>query len=302
MPAVSVVIPTLRGGHLLREAVASIRAQSLSDWELIIVSDGCDDDLSDIERDEPRVRILRQRNRGVAIARNVGISHARSELLAFLDDDDLMLPDRLQTQFDAMADLSIGLCHTQFRCIDHAGVIIGAGGSQETQYRDFLLERGSVLISTSMVRRNLIDEIGGFSPVAPSEDVDFLYRAAREGTFLFLPQVLTEYRRHESNVSATMLGGPERRLILMQHLFTAQVRGEVDNVRSIRKGLAYVPSERAARAMSDAYAALSQRHFVKLGWSMATALILAPRFAIRVMTTKKRNDFAAKRPVSSTTD
>jgi glycosyltransferase involved in cell wall biosynthesis len=132
MPVVSVVIPSLRGGRLLREAVASVQSQTLKDWELIIVCDGCEDDLSAIEKSDQRVRVFQQRNRGVSIARNVGIGHSRSELVAFLDDDDRMLPDRLLAQSGAMSDQSIGLCHTQFRVIDESGVIVEIGESKET--------------------------------------------------------------------------------------------------------------------------------------------------------------------------
>ena len=86
-PSVSVIIPSYRGGKFLREAVASVQSQTLQDLEIVIVLDGCEDDLSDIEQSDQRVRVVRQRRRGASIARNVGIAQANSELIAFLDDD-----------------------------------------------------------------------------------------------------------------------------------------------------------------------------------------------------------------------
>ncbi len=135
-PRASVVIPNFHGGELLREAIDSVRAQTLADWELIIVCDGSTDDLSDLERSDPRVRVFYQRIRGVSIARNVGIRHARSALVALLDDDDRMMPDRLGVQVAVMDDTSIGLCHTQFRLIDERGTAIGEGASRESRYVD----------------------------------------------------------------------------------------------------------------------------------------------------------------------
>ena len=120
-PSVSVIIPSYRGGKFLREAVASVQSQTLQDLEIVIVLDGCEDDLSDIEQSDQRVRVVRQRRRGASIARNVGIAQANSELIAFLDDDDRMLPDRLSRQLEAMKDGDVGLCHTECRAIDEDG-------------------------------------------------------------------------------------------------------------------------------------------------------------------------------------
>jgi len=127
MPVVSVVIPSFRGGAFLRDAIASVQSQTFQDWELIVVLDGCEDDLSEIERNDDRVRVFRQRNRGECVSRNVGIGHARTGLIALLDDDDRMLPNRLQTQVDVMNDESVGVCHTQYRVIDEHGRSLAKG-------------------------------------------------------------------------------------------------------------------------------------------------------------------------------
>lgn len=293
MPVVSVVIPSLRGGRLLREAVASVQSQTLKDWELIIVCDGCEDDLSDIEKSDQRVRVFQQRNRGVSIARNVGIRHARSELVAFLDDDDRMLPDRLLAQSGAMSDQSIGLCHTQFRVIDESGVIVGIGESKESQYRDFLRDDGWVLLSSTMTRKKLIQEMGGFNPLLLlSEDLDLLYRIARGSMFSFLPDVLTEYRRHGSNTSLTTSGGRERKLILRQHLLAAEARGETENVRAVRHGMSYVLTGRTERAIRYAHEARSRQHYLGMLGALGLALLLSPRLTLRVsLRQTRRNRF-----------
>jgi glycosyltransferase involved in cell wall biosynthesis len=291
-PVVSVVIPNFRGGPLLREGVASVQAQTLKNWELIIVSDGCEEDLSDLEREDPRVRVFHQRNRGVSIARNVGIGHARSELIALLDDDDRMSPDRLLAQYEAMRDESIGLCHTQFRFIDENGKTIGIGESKDSQYLDFLRGDGSILLSSTMIRKKLIQEVGGFNPLLPlSQDLDLLYRIARETSVKFLPAILAEYRRHGANTwSDTSSGGDERKLILRQHRFAAEAHGETEIVRAICHGMTLIPSDRAARAMRHAREARSDRDYVELLRALGKAVLLSPLFTLRSGVRKVQRD------------
>ena len=240
VPEVSVVVPSFRGGPFLREGIASVQAQTLEDWELIVVLDGCQDDLSDLERNDERITVIRQRQRGVSIARNVGIGHARAELVAFLDDDDRMLPDRLQAQLRAMSDDTVGLCHTQFQFIDANGLVIGPGLARPAQYRDFLKGNGVIFLSSVMARRSLLREVGGFNSVLSfGEDLDLIFRIARESTLEFLPQVLAEYRRHGSNVWLDApSGGREIKQILTEHLWAAESQHRTEDEKAARIGLA----------------------------------------------------------------
>jgi glycosyltransferase involved in cell wall biosynthesis len=278
MPTVSVVIPSFRGGPYLREAIDSIRAQTLEDWEAIVVADGCEEDFSDIEEDA-RVRVIRQRNRGESISRNVAFGQAQSDLVALLDDDDRMLPGRLLAQVEAMKDQSIGLCHTQFRVIDGDGAVIGAGGSKETQYADFLQTNGAIVLSSAMLRRSIVQEVGGFNPLFPiGQDLDLFYRVARESRLAFLPDVLAEYRIHGSNVwaNSSSSSGKEIKMILAQHQMVAEARGEAENLRLIRKGVKYVLPGRAQFALKRADTALRQRDYREAFGSFAKAMLIAP--------------------------
>jgi glycosyltransferase involved in cell wall biosynthesis len=291
MPTVSVVIPSFRGGRFLREAVASVQSQTLTDWEIVIVLDGCEDDLSDIEQADSRVRVFQQRNRGVSIARNVGIEHAQSELVALLDDDDRMLPDRLLAQVEAMSDEIIGLCHTQFCYIDDEGAVTGAGLSKESQYRDFLRDDGEILLSSTMIRKSLIEEVGGFSPLLTlCEDLDLLYKIARESTVRFLPEVLTEYRRHSSNTSPTTAGGAERKMILREHLFAAEARGETENVQAIRQGMSFILAGRTEKAIRYAHEARTRHNYLGMLSALSLALLLSPGLTLRVSLRQTRRD------------
>ena len=292
MPDVSVVIPSFRGGRFLRESVASVQAQTLEDWELIVVLDGCEDDLSDIEANDRRVRVVRQRQRGVSIARNVGIRHARSELIAFLDDDDRMLPNRLLAQLEVMKDDKVGICHTQFRFIDENGASIGPGNSTEGQYREFLRGDGIFFLSSTMARKSLIQDVGGFnSLLRMGEDIDLFYRVARESVVSFLPEVLAEYRRHRNNVWLdSPSGGREIKLILTQHLWALDAGGEVEDLNAIRLGLATVMSGRAKSAMLRAIEARSRHDHKALVSGLGQAFLLSPSVTFKVVLRAVRRD------------
>jgi glycosyltransferase involved in cell wall biosynthesis len=286
MSAVSVVIPSYRGGRYLREGVDSVLTQTLEDWELVIVADGNDEDLSDIESKDQRVRVFRQRQRGASIARNVGISLAKSDLIAFLDDDDRMLPDRLLAQTEAMNDRSIGLCHTQCRIIDERGAILGPGLAREVQYGDFLRTDGAIVLSSTMIRKSIILEIGGFNPLLPiGEDLDLIYRIARESRLCFLPEVLVEYRIHDDNswANSSISSGEEIRLILAQHRLKAMAQGESANLLAIREGMKYVLPGRAQFALQRAGAARARRNYPELLFALGQALVIAPMVVVRVL-------------------
>ena len=293
VPDVSVVIPSFRGGPFLREGIASVQAQTFENWELIVVLDGCRDDLSDIEGSDERITVVKQRQRGVSVARNVGIEHAGAELVAFLDDDDRMLPDRLQAQLRAMSDDSVGLCHTQYQFIDADGLVIGPGLARQAQYRDFLKGNGVILLSSVMTRRSLLQEVGGFNSVLSfGEDLELIFRIARESTLQFLPQVLAEYRRHGSNVwlDATS-GGREIKQILTQHLWSAEAQHRAEDEKAARIGLATSLTGRANSAMFRASEARSRHdrkaQFLALGESFLFSPVVSSRVVLKAMQREK---------------
>lgn len=285
MPEVSVIIPSFRGGWLLREAISSVQSQTLTDWELIVVLDGCDEDLADIENADTRVRIIRQPRRGESIARNVGVSNAQSELIALLDDDDRMLPDRLSLQSAAMTDEAVSICHTQYRIIDQHGMVIGKGESSECSYIDCLRGESAILSATAMFRKRSFREVGGYNSLLPlGAGQDFVLRIAREGKVYFLPEVLYEYRQHDSNVwFGTSSGGEETALILRQHYLAARARGEAENLRAVRRGLSIIPPRRVAKAIGRASEARSRHAHMEMLGALTWAFFLSPRFTLKAI-------------------
>ena len=101
MPAVSIVIPCFNRAEYLRLALSSVCAQTFTDWECIVVDDGSTEDLSFAMDIDPRIRLFRQRNMGISAARNRGIFGSIGSYIAFLDSDDLWMPEKLALQAEA---------------------------------------------------------------------------------------------------------------------------------------------------------------------------------------------------------
>src|SRR5215207_9860716 len=93
---VSVVIPCYNQAHFLGEAIESVLDQSYPNFEIIVVDDGSPDDTSEVAGRYPEVRLVRQENRGLAGARNAGLSYSEGEYVVFLDADDRLLPEALE--------------------------------------------------------------------------------------------------------------------------------------------------------------------------------------------------------------
>ncbi len=118
-----------------------------------------------------------------------------------LDDDDRTLPDRLRLQSAAMDDETVVITHTQYRVIGPDGRILRDGDAAETSYLDFLRGASHVMSGTAMFRKRSFQEVGGYNSVLQfGEGQDLIFRIAREGRICFVPEVLYEYRQHDSNV------------------------------------------------------------------------------------------------------
>ena len=196
-PTVSVVIPAYNYGRYIAETLRSVQAQTLADWECIVVDDGSTDDTATVAdrlaADDPRIRIIRQVNRGQPAARNAGLAVARGRYVQLLDADDLLEPRKLQRQaamLDAQPEMDIiyGGCRyfptdrPDERRYSLAGpdrpwmpCLSGAGREMVAAF----LERNIVPINAPLVRRSLFLRVGAFrESLARADDWDFWLRAA----------------------------------------------------------------------------------------------------------------------------
>ncbi len=196
-PLVSVVIPVFNGAPFVAKAVASVRAQTVKDVEIIVVDDGSTDGtqaiLAGLEQTEG-ITWFQQDHVGPARSRNKGIRAARGEFLALLDCDDIWLPEKLQAQLDIMQRRQeVGVVHTDFVSVDEQGMVldtIRARFGREPLTQAFC--GGHVALpSTLLIRKKVLDKVGTLDPeLYGSEDSDLTIRLYAAMQFECVDRVL----------------------------------------------------------------------------------------------------------------
>ncbi len=207
-PQVSVIIPAYNGDRYIVQAVESVLSQTFTDLEIIVVDDGSTDATRQVlEPYLDRIRYIYQENQGVAAARNRGIKEAKGDLIAFLDQDDFFLPDKLAAQVALfIASPSLGIVNSGWRLVNEQGEIIS--DIKPWQYFPKLdletwIVQMPVLPSAMMFSRKWLELAGGFNSEFDSvDDSDLVIRLTVLGCeAAWLPQVTVCYRQHDKNVS-----------------------------------------------------------------------------------------------------
>ena len=209
-PTVSVLLPVHDAGEFLRPTVESVLAQTMADFEIVLVDDGSMDGRVDeiAALREPRISILRQEHRGAAQALNAAVAASRGRFLALLDHDDLWLSRKLERHVRAFEELpDTDLTFSWCRFVDERGDDLGLPVrrwhgpiSRDELLSDFVIKTTSAMV----VRRDAVERSGGFDPALPRlSDLDFALRVAalRRGNCHAVPEVLTLYRRHPGQMS-----------------------------------------------------------------------------------------------------
>jgi glycosyltransferase involved in cell wall biosynthesis len=226
-PYISVVIPTYNRAEFIDAALDSVYAQEDAPWpiEIVVVDDGSDDDTRDVlQRHLHRIRYHRIDHSGLpAVARNVGVAAARGELVAFLDSDDLWMPDKLAVQVPAFDDPRVVLSHGAARTISAPDLSPGefvVDPAKLHRARDFLslLEANVISTLTAVARRSALLDVGGFNE-APGlmgvEDYELWLRLA--STFphgiTAIPRSIGLYRVHDSGLGTADSAGALARLL-----------------------------------------------------------------------------------------
>jgi glycosyltransferase involved in cell wall biosynthesis len=212
MPLVSVLIPAYNSAATIRASLGSLRAQTLRDWEAIVVDDGSTDDTCAIVqascREDPRIHLLRQRNSGPSQARNTAFASSRGEFIALLDADDLWLPDYLATMTSALHGnewAGLAFCDAYvFRSgtgrVRNETILERRrpSGALPTDPLDFaaLLLRDNFIYVGTTARREAYELTDGFSPdLTTFEDLDLWLRMSLRGLrFVEVPSPLALYR------------------------------------------------------------------------------------------------------------
>jgi len=206
MPRVSVVISAYNAAGTIGQALESAFAQSFTDCEVIIVDDGSTDAIeAAIAPYRDRVTLIRQRNRGISAAKNAGAAAASGEYLAFLDADDIWMPERLARTVAVLeADPRCVLVCTGAMTIDKDGTpsveySIGRSANLTPGLAEIVSGQAQIKVSSILIRRGIFEHVGGFDEAAfgrlrGGED-SYLYSLASEhGAIRLVPEALVKYR------------------------------------------------------------------------------------------------------------
>lgn len=205
---VSIITPTYNCGAFIGETIKSVLSQTYEDWEMIIVDDCSTDDTENIVKEytekDDRVRYYKlKKNSGPAVARNEAMHHAKGEYMAFLDSDDLWMPDKLVRQIRWMELNGYPFSNTSYEQIDERGQSLGrvAKSIGKTGYSRLLLD---CPVGNSTVMYN-VEKMGYFEVPdirKRNDDALWLKMLKKEKYMYGMPDVLMKYRIRGNSVSS----------------------------------------------------------------------------------------------------
>ncbi len=220
---ISVVLPVYNGEAYLREALASLRWQSVSSWECLCINDGSTDSSGEIldrfAATDGRFRVIHQENQGIVSALNRGVREARHDWIAIMHADDIAAPKRFEVQRDfAQRNSDCLAIGSDMLFVDHDGRPVYRQRAAEDHAeieRLLLAGKNTMYHPTVLMRRDAVLAVGLYRPQHEwVEDADLWLRLARRGRLANIPVVLLKYRLHAKSLTTT------RREAVVQRLRT----------------------------------------------------------------------------------
>ena len=208
-PLISVVMPVYNGASYLLDAVASIQSQSMTDWELICVDDGSQDESGEMldwfAGEDSRIRVQHQANTGIVGALNAGCELARAPLLCRMDCDDVALPDRLKIQADYMAKnphcVVVGAGILEIDSDSDPLSVSRLPLAHDDIVENLLTRRTGHFHPTTLIRADAFRAVAGYrSEYEWVEDHDLWLRLSQRGSLANLADVLLCYRQHGGSI------------------------------------------------------------------------------------------------------
>jgi len=222
-PRVSVIIPTHNRERWVVEAIESILDQSYSDYELILVDDGSNDNTCKaLISFESRIRYVFQPNAGPSVARNTGIHLARGEWIAFLDSDDLWDKRKLEKQIKVLEESQFKICYTEEKWIRNGKLVNPR--KKHTKYSGWIYQYCLPLCiispSSVMIHRSVFNQVGYFDPLLPvAEDYDLWLRISSRYPIKLIPEPLIIKRGgHPDQLSKKYWGIDRFRIIALEKM------------------------------------------------------------------------------------
>jgi glycosyltransferase involved in cell wall biosynthesis/SAM-dependent methyltransferase len=237
---VAVVIPTYNHSHFLADAIASVERQTVPAAEIIVVDDGSSDHPEDVVAQFPEVRFIRQDNKGLAAARNTGLRAACSDKVVFLDADDLLAPDAIESGLACFSSHSdAGFVYGAHRMVNAEGTPIGKVKFEkigQDAFSSFLRGNCIGMCATVLYDRQKILACGGFNEtLRRCEDYDLYLRLSLKHPVASHPTLVADYRWHGANMSANILG-MLKSVLRVQGAFAGIARQDPTRSRAFDEG------------------------------------------------------------------
>jgi GT2 family glycosyltransferase len=305
-PLVSVLIPAYNAASTLAETLASVCGQTYWNLDIIVVDDGSADDTvalaTRLSQEDPRIRLLRQDNAGVAAARNLALQHAAGPLVAPVDADDLWHPAKIERQVRRLheaGDAAVVYCWSVE--IDSASRVVGRRLDQDEfegdVYAALVLANFVGNGSVPLLRRDLALALGGWDPSLRArkaqgcEDWQFYLRLAAKARFALEPAFLIGYRQSPAAMS--------RQLAAMRRSYNLVMREVSD--RTPRPPLDLMRWSRAEFELYEADLLLEGGDRLRALSRIAQATLLAPSIVgLASYRRRLRRIFAAPASTSGT--
>ncbi len=301
-PKISVVIPAYNSTKFIGEALESVLKQKFREHEIIVVNDGS----PDTEQLERAIKLqmedliyIKQRNTGAGVARNTAIEHARGEIIAFLDSDDIWMPDFLASQYVFMERNGYDMvyCDAQLfgmRSAYRKTFMETAPSDGEANFESILDLKCNVITSGTMARKRSIVDAGMFETErVRAHDFILWLRMAKTGAKIgYQRKQLLKYRVHLEGLSGDMISRAERELEAFHRVpdlmpLTASERSIVDRRiagleadLAVEKGKAFLLRGKYRDAAEAFSSANRHRKSVKLA-AVATMTRIAPKILLK---------------------
>ena len=308
-PSVSVVIPAYNVAPFIAETLNSVFAQTFTSFEVILVDDGSPDGEELTRALDPyldRVRYVRQENLGAGAARNRGIREARGEFVAFLDSDDLWLPEYLEEQVRFLREGGYDLAYADALLFGDSPIagktyMQTAPSVGPVTFLSLVRNECNLVTSGVVVRRPMLLEVGLFNEsLRNGQDFELWTRLARHGARLgYQRQVLLRYRCREGSLSGDVMNRVAREMRVYRYIadnydLTDAERAEMSRAMELQRGnldLATGKLSLLGGQFDEARSAFERAYGVLGGWKLRAAVLMlrvAPRLLRRLALNRLR--------------
>jgi glycosyltransferase involved in cell wall biosynthesis len=310
-PSISVVIPAYNVAPYIAETLDSVLAQTLTDFEIIVVNDGSPDG-DELEHAlapyRERIRYIRQEHRGASFARNRGVLEAHGEFIAFLDADDLWMPEYLERQLVFLREGGYDLTYADALLFGDSPLagktyMQTAPSDGPVTFLSLIRYQCNVITSGVVARRLTLVEAGLFDEgLRNSQDFELWTRLARRGARLaYQRKVLLRYRCRKNSLSGDVMNRLAREMRVFRHIADTYDLTPAESAELSRT----MKSQQAALELAEgklhllqgrfaeARASLERAHSVLGGWKLRTGVLLvriAPRLLLRLAQRRLRTN------------